>query len=473
MKKKKIYSLLSLVLTIIFLVNSGCERNLSEDVEFAVFSKTGEIFTDSFVGLGSNFYFPFVSDGAKPDVFSVDNTEGYESNASIRIDVPNANDPSGNFAGASFVIDGAPRNLTEYDALTFWAKSSQAATIGSIAFGLRFRVGITNVQFTTNWKKFIIPIPDPSKLTAVQNVFEFAAGGIGPVGQEVGYSFWLDEIKFEKLGNIAQPRPSILAGEDIVEETFLQASFNMAPLSQTFNLATGQNQTVNPTAYYFDFQSSAPNVATVNELGEVDVIGVGVAEISASLDGIIAQGSLTVDVLGVFIGAEIPPEREPENVISIFCDAYASVSALNFAVFNDDNVQVEVIDFGSDRIVEYKNLTFIGLGWEGTVNASSMTHLHVDIQVSAGANPDLVVELIDFGANNADGGGDDTGGGFAVASEDLIEGTWVGIDIPIDAFTRATGGNFQGSPNLENIARVVFVSNGSSIIADNIYFYRE
>ena len=475
MKSIKSNSLLFTVLTgVILMITSSCERNLSDEVEFASFSKTGEIFTDDFVGLGTNFYFPFVSDGAKPDVFSVDNTEGYQSSASIRIDVPNANDPEGNFAGAGFVIDGAPRNLTGYDALTFWAKSSQAATIGSIGFGLKYRVAITNAQFTTNWKKFIIPIPDPSKLQEVLNVFEFSAGGIGSVGQEVGYSFWLDEIKFEKLGTIAQPRPAIFGGQDLVVETFLGGAFNAAPLSETFNLASGQDQLVTPTPAYFTFQSSQPNVARVNELGEVAIVGVGTAEITATLNGVQAAGSLTTNVLGQFVAADTPPVRNPDDFISIFSDAYNNVSGVNFAVFNDANVQVELVNYGNVQVIEYRNLTFVGLGWDGTVDASTMTHLHLDVQVSAGTNPALVVELIDFGPNNSEAGGDDTGGGFGVPAANLQEeGAWVGIDIPLDAFTRSTGGGFAGSPNLNNIARVVLVSNGSSIIVDNIYFYRE
>ena len=49
----------SLVLGLILLLTVGCERELSDDVVSATFSNTAEIFTDNFVGLGSNFYFPY------------------------------------------------------------------------------------------------------------------------------------------------------------------------------------------------------------------------------------------------------------------------------------------------------------------------------------------------------------------------------------------------------------------------------
>ena len=33
-----------------------------------------------------------------------------------------------------------------------------------------------------------------------------------------GYTFWIDELKYEKLGTIAQPRPAIFGGEDLVQK---------------------------------------------------------------------------------------------------------------------------------------------------------------------------------------------------------------------------------------------------------------
>jgi hypothetical protein len=98
-------------------VPMGCTRELSDDAVLPTFPNTADIFTDNFIGLGSDFYLPFGD--AKPDVFSVDMTEGFESEASVRIDVPNNTDPSGTYAGAIFRVDGVGRNLTGFDALTF------------------------------------------------------------------------------------------------------------------------------------------------------------------------------------------------------------------------------------------------------------------------------------------------------------------------------------------------------------------
>ncbi|MEM6525744.1 MAG: Ig-like domain-containing protein [Bacteroidota bacterium] len=463
--------------------STSCERSISDDVEFATLSNGGEIFTDDFIGMGEDFYFPFI--GAKPDVFSVDMDEGYESTTSIRIDVPNADDPAGGFAGANFVIDGSGRNLTEFDALTFWARASQAATAGLFGFGEEFSTEVAQVDLTTQWQQYIVPIPDPSKLVEVKNVFRFAAGGIGTEGQEVGYSFWIDELKFEKLGTIAQPRPAILAGQDVTVDAFIGQEFPLIPLTQTFNLGNGQNQTTLIDASYFTFSSSNPEVAKVNEGGIVTVFRQGTAEITAVLNGVSAQGSLNLNVLGSFVSAPIPPARDPSDVISVFSDSYESLSGLNVAVFNGpgfpagEPISISMTDFDGNNIIEYGNLDFVGIGWDGNVDVSGLQFLHIDVQVTQGLSPSdiLNVQIIDFGANGVDDGSvrvDDTGGGFNIPAADLEEGVWVPIDIPVNQFTLPTGGGFAGSPNLTNVARVVFVGNlgVANILVDNIYFYR-
>jgi len=394
--------------------------------------------------------------------------------------VPNADDPGGGFAGASFVVDGPGRNLTEYDALTFWAKASQAVTIGSIGFEQEFRAAQTDLKFTTNWTKFIIPIPDPSRLLQVRSVFEFAAGGILPAGalpgqgQEVGYSFWIDELKFEKLGTLAQPRPAIMNGQDQVVASFTGAQLGVTGLTQTFNLANGRDETVSATPAYFQFIASNDTVATLDNAGNVTVIGDGTVTITAILNGVEAAGSLTIESVGDFTAAPTPT-RNAADVISVFSDAYPALTNLSPAVFNNSNIVVDVLSIGNDQIISYENLSFVGIGWDGTLDVSGTGFLHVDVQVTGDFNPSdrLTVELIDFGTNNSDGGGDDTGGGFNIAGSRLTKDTWVSIEIPINGFTNATGGGFAGSPNLKNVARVVFVGQGvTSILVDNIYFYK-
>lgn len=239
----------------------GCERDLDEDLPLATYPATAEVFTDTPVALGSNFYFPYT--GSKPTAWSVDHTMGYESSASMRFDVPNANDPEGNFAGGIFRIDGMGRDLTGYDALTFYAKASENVTLAEIGFGEdfgenKYQTTRYGIQLTTNWVKYIIPIPDPSKLTHERGMFRYAASGIGETGMELGYSFWIDELKFEKLGTLAQARPKIQEGNDITVQALGGTSFPVTGLTQTFNTANGQDITVGAAPAYYSFTSSNP-----------------------------------------------------------------------------------------------------------------------------------------------------------------------------------------------------------------------
>ena len=74
---KFMYSRITLLTGLLFVITMSCERDISDEAEFATLSKTGEIFTDSPIGLGSDFYFPYL--GSKATAWSVDENEGYES----------------------------------------------------------------------------------------------------------------------------------------------------------------------------------------------------------------------------------------------------------------------------------------------------------------------------------------------------------------------------------------------------------
>ena len=292
---------------------------------------------------------------------------------------------------------------------------------------------------------------------------------------DTAYTVWFDDMRFENLGTVAQPRPAIFGGLDLTEEVFVGSS-RAIPGVEVFNLANGQDQIVLPAPAYFTYNSSDTTVATVGTDGIISIIGSGTATITAEIDGVAAQGSLTVNSVGEFDGAPIP-DKDPNNVLSIYSDAYASVPGFNLAVFNNSDIIINESVFDGDAVVRYENLAFVGLDWEGTSNVSDFDFLHVDIQVSQSFNPStdaVVVELIDWGVNDANGGGDDTGGGYRVSGQDLQQDQWIGIDIPLNGFTLPTGGGFAGSPNLNSIANVVFVGAGiSNVIIDNIYFFKQ
>ena len=369
------------------LIGSSCEREISDQAVPATFNSSGEIFGDAPAGLTDEFFISFdPAGGANTEGFGTDDFEAYEGTSSIKIAVPAPNDPNGGFIGGIFRDRGDGRDLSGYDALTFWAKGSTTGTIGQIGFGTdflegQFPVARANIQLTTDWKQYVVPMPDASRLTQEKGMFLFAAGGLDiidniPNGNEIGWTFWLDEVRFEKLGTIGQSRPMIYDGQDVVEDVFTGTQIFLNDLKQSFQLGTGEVVTINPSYNYYSFTSSNSSVINTNNMlfdqsgnPYFEVLDGGRATISATLNGVAAEGSFTANSLGNFASAPDPTSPQ-EDVISIFSDAYTGVTSLNFAAFNDSNVIISAPISSGNQYISYENLNFVGLGWDGTVNAS-------------------------------------------------------------------------------------------------------
>jgi hypothetical protein len=480
MKNRKInYLRNSFLLAIITLVNLNCERDLSDEAQDATFPKTAEVFTDAPVGMGTNFYFPYGPDannpvGSKFTAWSVDSNVSYKGNASMRFDVPNANDPQGNYAGGILRVDGAGRNLTGYDALTFWAKASQGVTIGEIGFGEDFYPNkyittMTNISLGTAWTKYIIPIPNASKLLQEKGMFRYAAGSQGTNG--AGYTFWIDELKFEKLGTILPLQASIMNGNNITRSTFVGVTSTITGALATFNMPNGSNQSVSISPAFLNFTSSNPSVATVNDAGVVTPIAAGTATITATFNGQPATGSLIINCSGAYVNAPIPT-LSPSNVISIFSDVYTNVPVNYYNGYWQPWQTTLSNDFSvlGDNVLNYTNFNFVGIEFSSpTVNANSMTHIHLDAFIPGPIAPgrQFRVLVVDFGANGVFGGGDDTRHSTtftATTPTAVVSQNWISIEIPFSAMTTLA--------SRSHLAQIILEGGDNSIIyVDNIYFH--
>ena len=462
-RDSKIIFLLGLIL----IVTVGCERELSDDVEFATFPKTAEVFIDGFSG-GLN-YFPF--SGSKANAFTVDQEVKYKGTASMRFDVPTVGDPNGAFAGAIFP-DATGRDLSDYDALTFWIKSTQAATLNEVGLGNdfganKYLVTMTNVPLSTNWTKVIIPIPDATKLTLEKGMFWYAEGA----ENGNGYTFWIDELKYEKLGTVAQPKPAIFNGVDKKENSFIGSNVTIDGLTQTYNLASGINQTVLAAPSYFKFSSSNVEVARVSELGIVTIVGFGTAKITAALAGVKASGSLTIEASGSFGSAPVPTQAAV-NVISLFSNAYTNVPVDFFnGLYDGSTTKTSDIKVGFDNFKYYSDLNYVGIEFKNPViNATTMGFLHLDIWTADTTNTPFVVKIRDRGANgvidtNIFTGGptvDDKEISYTVPANQITPGQWISINIPLTGDIASQKGN---------LAQIVFVGD-INFLLDNLYFYK-
>ncbi len=439
----------------------ACERD-EEDLKPAVFPTNPEVFIDGF-SAGLNYA---VFGGASPTAFDVDNQVTYNnSKASMRFDVPNAGDPSGSYAGGVFFTSSA-RDLSGYNALTFYAKAAQSATIGLIGFGndmgpSTFQVSISDLQLSTGWKKYIIPLPDPSLLTAERGMFIYSAG---PVDGK-GFTFWVDELKFEKLGTIAHRQSMLLDGNDKVESAVNGLKLPIGGLKVSFNMPTGIDQTVAAAPAYFSFSSSAPEVASVDAAGLVSVLGKGTAVITATLGGEDALGSLTVNSSGDFVHAPVP-QADQEKVISIFSDHYVNVPVDFYNGYWQPYQTTTSADFkvGDDNVLFYANFNFVGIQFSSPpINAAGMTHLHMDIWIPNEVDPadKLAVKLVDMGPDGVLGGTDPSIV-YEIAGP-LASQSWISVDISL-----------SGLPSRSKLAQIILERMGSSLSGfylDNVYLY--
>lgn len=459
------YKVFSSLLALAVLFVAGCKKRDVADLQNPSFPNTAEVFIDDFTG--DLAYAAF--GGSDVKAFQVDNQVSYGgTRQSMRFEVPDANSPNGSYAGGVF-FSKTGRDLTGYNALTFYIKASQPATIGVVGIGNdlgenKYIATKNNLKATSNWKKVIIPIPDPSKLKSEKGLFYYSTG---PENGR-GYTFWIDEVRFEKLGTIGNATATILNGVDKQQISYAGVSTALDGFTASYNLPNGVNDTLTVSPYYFKFSSSNPSVASVNEKGLVTTIGGGTTKITATLDTIHARGSLTLNSAGNYVGAPTPT-KDPANVISVFSDAYTNINVDYYNGYWAPFQTTQSADFqvGNDRVLNYTNFNFVGIQVTSpTVSIASKAFLHLDIYLPDNVNPGATfkVRVLDFGANGAPGGGDDVSDIVSFTAPVLVARNWIGLDIPFSNLPLLTTKGHFGQIIFEGV-------NISNFFADNIYFW--
>ena len=451
-------------LALLFSVVTSCERDI-EDLEPATFPVIPAVFLDDFSpGLQYDAF-----GGSDVTAFQVDNDITYQGTASMRIQVPEFESPLGAFAGGAYSVEGG-RDLTGFNVLTFWARASRSAAIAEVGFGNYLGanenvVTLTEVPVNTNWTKYYIPIPDPSILTAERGMFNYSEGH----EDGEGYTIWFDEVQFENLGTVNRMRPGIFEGQDQTATAETGATFNATGFA-IFNLPNGTDQRINASPTYFNFSSSDPSVATVDETGLITVLDAGTATITASIGEVDAVGSLTITSTGEAVlpaTAAPTPEVPAEDVIAIYSDTYESIPLdfingfWEFSTTQSEEVQVDP----GDNIIRYTQLNFVGIQFTSpTIDITGMNRIHLDIWTPDGTGPgaEFKVLIEDLGA---DGTFDQPNSNFEVTipSSGLTTGEWVSIDLPLS--------DFPGLTTRANTALIVLSGNLPNVFVDNVYFY--
>ena len=404
--------------------------------------------------------------GSKLDAVQLDFTEAYSGTASLRVTVPGPGAVDGTFAGGAFTTYNL-RDLSGYNALTFYAKSGVNATLNVAGVGndntgtSLYESSRGAIPLTTDWVRVIVPIPNPSKLTEEGGLFFFAEGH----ENNMGYDFWMDEIRFEQVAGITNPRPVM---DTKTETTFVGGRVEISGTSVTFDV-DGEDMLIEHLPACFDYFSSDDGVATVAD-GVVNAVGSGTATVTAALDTVDVEGEVTVHVMGGPDGPAPAPTVPAGDVISLFSDVYDDVQVDTWhAPWTGSTGEVVDFQIYGDNVKLYTDLNFAGIEFVSEpidAGGPGMTHFHMDVWAPSGGL--FKVKLVDFGANGMwDGGGDDSedelmfNGGTVPP---FFSGQWSLLEIPLSSFEL---------DSYEHLAQLVISSSDvSTVMVDNVYFHR-
>jgi len=190
-------------------------------------------------------------------------------------------------------------------------------------------------------------------------------------------------------------------------------------------------------------------------------------------------GTFYVDNIYFYIGeAQIPepeipaptPDRAATDVISLFSNAYTDVTVDTWSATWDD-AQVSDVQISEDDVKLYTGLSFAGIEFSSsTVDASSMTHFHMDIWTpdSTALPAEFRIKLVDFGANGVwEENGDNVEHEIVLTASTtpaLASNQWVSIDIPFSDFT--------GLTTRGHLAQLILSGDLNTVYVDNVYLYK-
>lgn len=419
------------------------------------------VFGDAFTpGLTPNAF-----EGSLLTSLSVDDTRAYEGAASIRLEVPAVPAYSG---GA--VLAAQPQDLTEVNALVFWASASTETTFNELGFGLNFnphpstfQVTAKDLPLTTEWTRHLLPIPDPSRLTAERGMFWFADAN------PTAYRAWFDDVRFDRLDpeSIAlQPEGSTTPRTLAVGGTAQVGGLRLA-----YTDFDGTRRSVAAPGY-FTFASSDTAVATVDATGKITGVGVGEARVTARVGNAETAGVpvTVVQTLPTEPTAAPPrPTHPPDSVISLLSAAYTPRpvdtwrTPWSMATLTERTV-------GGEPLKRYTSLDFVGVEFAGanTVDATGMTHLHLDVWTPNATA--LRVKLVDYGPGGTGGGGDDVEHELVIdasSSPDLANAAWLGLDLPLERFAGLTRRSKLGLLVLSTSP-----AGAGTLFVGNVYFHK-
>lgn len=403
----------------------------------------------------------FADFGGAANAVTVDATTLYNGRKTIKAVVT----ATGGYSGGAFV-SATPRNLSAYNALTFWAKASVAKNslkvgIGNNAANSNFNAEVIGIPLTTTFTKFIIPLPNPSKFVDITGLFHFADG-------PNNYTIWFADVQYETLpaSEVAAPTAATVGWPTLTIAIGSPQQIAPAPNTVRFTTPALPNGGIlTDVAWrWYTLTSSNPAVATVSADGLVTGVSAGTANITATMNGLAIPASAPVTVtvpLAVPTTIAAAPTRAAADVISLFTTVYTNrgVDTWRTGWSANNNELTDPFVVAGRNIKKYSLFNFVGVEYgvatpANAVDATTMTHFHVNLW-SPNPPANLEIQLVNDAAGTAAVGKYQTG--------QLGTGSWISLDIPLASFTGLSAKN--------KLNQLLFVAPGPTVLyVDNVYF---
>ncbi len=152
------------------------------------------------------------------------------------------------------------------------------------------------------------------------------------------------------------------------------------------------------------------------------------------------------------VAAPAPPALEPENVLSIFSDAFANVEGTNFNPDWGQTTVGSIIEIDGNETLKFENFNYQGTEFDGSLNVSDMEYLHLDMWTADASS----VNVFTISPGPVETGIELT----------ITAGEWVSYDIPLSDFTDV---------DMTELIQFKFDGGDGSptIYLDNLYFFRD
>ena len=224
--------------------------------------------------------------------------------------------------------------------------------------------------------------------------------------------------------------------------------------------------------------SAGNSPVTTTFIDNVTFIEGSALPIESCNDGIENQDETGIDCGGVCAACPAPavppttapptpPARLAADVISIYGDAYGTPIGVANVPWDDSDFVVENIASNDVLKIDFGN--FLGASLGASVDASAMTHFHMDFWISddfaAGQvfNPKW--------SNHAGGGAETDAFELTVAIGPTDVQTWVSIDVPLTDFANVKGAGIAARAEL--LEFLLTVSGTLDVgYLDNVYLHK-